>query len=60
MSQITQAKRSQLEIAAILTTLAELNTGSPESVLYMALGSDLNHWQELKAAMLGAGLIESA
>ncbi len=47
------SQKDMIEIAAVLTTLNDLDTGSPESVLYLGLNTDLNHWQELKAAMLG-------
>jgi hypothetical protein len=39
-------------ITAILETLAELPQGGPESAHYLALGSDLELWYEIKAIMI--------
>lgn len=43
-------------IAAILTTLAEVD-GSPESMLYLALGGDITLWNRLRGIMVAAGWI---
>lgn len=48
------------KIAAILTTLAELNTGAPESTLYLACNMNLDHWSMIRAIMEKAGWIKVA
>ena len=43
-------------VAAIVSTLAETN-GGPESMIYMAMGSDLSKWHAVRDAMLRVKLI---
>lgn len=43
-------------IVAILTTLAETN-GSPSSMIYLALGMDLNLWNLIAGIMVKGGLV---
>lgn len=50
-------KKVQFEIAAILTTLRELNTDTPESIIYLALGMDINRYDLLRRIMESSGLI---
>lgn len=50
-------KQEQIEIAAIITTLAEVE-GSPETMLYLGIGSDLDKWNGYKYALTASGLIE--
>jgi predicted methyltransferase len=52
----TQAKLDLIALA-ILETLAEVGTGSPESILYMATGLGLTEWQALRETMQSLGLI---
>lgn len=49
-------KQDVTAIVAILTTLAECE-GSPESMIYLAIGADLNRWYQLKAALVSTDLI---
>jgi hypothetical protein len=44
-------------VAATLTTLAECDGGSPESMLYLAFGSDIEEWQVLRNILLQAKLV---
>lgn len=43
-------------VAAIVTTLAETG-GGPESSLYLALGGDINKWNDIKGLLVSSGLI---
>ena len=44
-------------IAAVLTTLAELDTGCPESTVYMAMGMNIHQYGELREVLVGSGLV---
>ena len=50
-------KSVYVKIAAILTTLFETG-GSPESILYLGIGADINEWGLLRDVMHKGGLIE--
>ena len=43
-------------LAAIITTLAEVN-GSPESMLYLGIGMDMDLWTKIRSMLVGAGII---
>lgn len=49
-------KQLQAELAGILTTLLETG-GGPESMIYLALNSNLDRWYALKSIMLQVGWI---
>lgn len=44
-------------VAAILSTLHELGTGTPESMLYLALGMDHEKFAEIRGLLLKCGWI---
>jgi predicted transcriptional regulator len=44
-------------LCAILSTLAETN-GSPESMLYIGIGMDMNRWEIIRRIMLAGALVE--
>lgn len=44
-------------VAAVLTTLRDLNTDCAESTVYIAVGMDLSKWETLKAGLIGAKLV---
>ncbi len=45
-------------VAAVLTTLHELNTDCAESTLYLACGMSLSRWDMLRGIMRSADLID--
>ena len=49
-------KKTMQDIAVIVTTLAEVD-GSPESMLYLAIGADLEYWNTIKYALVSTDLI---
>lgn len=53
------AERARLnaEVAAILTTLAEVGGESPRTPIYMALGSNLARFEGVESLLKAAGLI---
>lgn len=53
--------RKQLiaDIAAVLTTLREVNEPSPRSSIYMALGMDMKRYETLEQALVGAGFVKT-
>ena len=53
---MTKAQFTQY-IAAILTTALDTEPGPfPESMAYLAMGSDINAWNTVKSALATAGL----
>lgn len=52
-------ERIKVAVVAILSTLGELETGAPESILYMgACGGDIDHWHATRSLLEKSGLIE--
>lgn len=52
-------KNQYAEIAATVTVLDEVD-GSPESLIYMALGMDIDRWNTMRSVLLQNGLITIA
>lgn len=44
-------------VAAILTTLEEVGTDSAESTIYMALGMDLQKYEQIRGLLLTSKLV---
>ena len=44
-------------IAAILTTLADMDTDCSESTCYIAVGMDMERWQAVRDLIVTAGLV---
>lgn len=44
-------------VAAILSTLHELGTGTPESMLYLALGMDYEKFAEIRTLLVKCGWV---
>ena len=46
-----------VKVAAVLTALAETNSGTPESMLYILCDMDMSKWEILRHVLLGAGFV---
>lgn len=46
-----------VHLAAILTTLAECQEPTSESMLYLAVGMEAEKWELLRACLVGGGLV---
>lgn len=44
-------------VAATVSTLAETNSGAPESTLYLLCGTDMRKWQLLRQVLVSADLV---
>lgn len=51
------ANKLASQISAVVTTLAEFNTGCPSSSIYLAMGCDYSAWAGLSSVMERANLI---
>ena len=49
-------QQEQTDIVAVLTTLAEVD-GAPETMIYLAVGSEMERWNKLKYALVSSGLV---
>ncbi len=45
------------DIAAVVTTLADLDTDAPESMLYLAMGSNMERYETIKHLLVVSDLV---
>ena len=45
-----------VHVYAILGTLRDLNAPTPESIIYLAIGMDIDQYQRIRTVMVSSGL----